>query len=128
MFPHSLKRIGLLFFFAASLTACDKPGPAESAGKSIDQAATEVGKKTSDVANQVKKQVSDSEITGKVKAAILNEPGLDSLKIAVDTVNGTVTLNGTVGSSEQSDKAKSVAASVDGVQSVVNRLTTVAAQ
>lgn len=132
--PYPLLAISLLL--AATLSACDKPGPAESAGKTIDQTTTDVGKKMSETADKVDKKlsdagektaavISDTEITSQVKAAIFAEPGLDSLKITVDTRGGNVTLGGTVDTEAHGERAGKLAAAVSGVNNVVNRLTTV---
>jgi osmotically-inducible protein OsmY len=122
---------------AAGLIACDKPGPAETAGKKIDQAIENTGEKigaaTEMAGEKLGEQVAktsenlggamdDAEITTKVKAAIFAEPGLKTLQISVDTVNGVVTLSGSVDSQSKSDMAKALAAAVDGVTKVENRL------
>ncbi|WP_076591864.1 BON domain-containing protein [Herminiimonas arsenitoxidans] len=64
----------------------------------------------------------DSFITTKVKAAILNEPGLKVTEINVETFKGIVQLSGFVKSAADIPKATSVARSVKGVQSVKNNL------
>lgn len=64
----------------------------------------------------------DSVITTKVKAAIFNDPDLKVLQISVDTYKNVVDLSGEVGSSWQVGKAADLARSVQGVQSVTNRL------
>jgi len=64
--------------------------------------------------------VDDSVVTGKVKAAILNEPSLSSAEINVETFKGVVQLSGFVNSKADIDKAMSVARSVKGVVSVKN--------
>jgi hypothetical protein len=66
---------------------------------------------------------SDAAITGKVKAAVMAEPGIRSLKIDVDTKDGVVTLNGKIDSQQHKDRAMQIAQNVDGVKSVVNNLT-----
>ena len=117
----------------AGLTACDKPGPAETAGKKIDQTADEAGRKmreaTDKIAVKMAEQsekagvvIDDAEITAKVKAAIFAEPGLKTLQISVDTVKGVVTLSGSVNSQSSSDMAKALASAVAGVKGVENRL------
>lgn len=115
------------------LTACDKPGPAETAGKKIDQTAENAGKKigeatdnaTLKMAEQSHKAgvaVDDAEITAKVKAAIFAEPGLKTLQISVDTVKGVVTLSGSVDTQQNSNSAKALAGAVAGVTDVENKL------
>ncbi|MDI1279701.1 BON domain-containing protein [Methylobacter sp.] len=64
--------------------------------------------------------VDDSVITTKVKAAILNEPGLSSAEINVETFKGEVQLSGFVTSRADINKAVAVARSVKGVHSVKN--------
>ena len=64
--------------------------------------------------------VDDSVITSKVKAAILNEPGLSSAEINVETFKGVVQLSGFVNSRADINRAVSVARGVGGVKSVKN--------
>jgi len=64
----------------------------------------------------------DTAITGKVKAAIIAEPGLKSLDINVDTKDATVTLSGSVDSTKLRERAKQIAASTPGVRGVVDNL------
>ena len=122
-----------------ALLACEKPGPAENAGKKLDQASESVGRTASDTAAKAEKTmqeqgartaaaISDTEITGRVKAAILAEPGLKTLEISVDTVKGMVTLTGTADSQASSDRARTLAAAVPGVSDVANRLKLAAAK
>jgi hyperosmotically inducible protein len=65
---------------------------------------------------------SDSALTAKVKAALLEDPGLKSLAVSVTTYRSEVLLSGFVNSQEQIQKAVSVARGVEGVQSVKNEL------
>lgn len=141
----NLQLIGIALLLAAGLAACDsKPGPAESAGKKIDQTANEASQKIDRTASEVSKKIGetvdkvgeklgeqsaktgaaidDAEITTKVKAAIFSEPGLKTLQISVDTVKGVVTLSGSVDSPANSERAKGLAAAVTGVKEVDNRL------
>jgi osmotically-inducible protein OsmY len=64
----------------------------------------------------------DTQITAKVKTALLNAPGLQSMKITVDTEKGKVTLSGSANSQVNADKAVKVAEAVEGVQSVKSKL------
>ena len=129
----NLKLIGISTLLLVGLSACDKPGPAETAGRKIDQAADDAGQKlgeaTDKVAVKMAEQsekagvaIDDAEITTKVKAAIFAEPGLKTLQISVDTVNGVVTLTGSVDSQANSDRAEALAGAVAGVSQVENRL------
>ena len=62
--------------------------------------------------------VDDTVITSKVKAAILEEPGLKSAEINVETFKGAVQLSGFVSSRASIDKAVALARGVRGVKSV----------
>ena len=64
--------------------------------------------------------VDDTVITTKVKAAILEEPGLKSAEINVETFKGTVQLSGFVSSQSSIQKAVEVARGVKGVKAVKN--------
>jgi osmotically-inducible protein OsmY len=130
---ESCKLIGISMLLVVGLGACGQPGPAETAGKKIDQTANDAGKKMGEAADKVGEKLSeqsaktgvaidDSEITAKVKAAIFAEPGLKTLQISVDTVKGVVTLSGSVDSKLSSDMAKKLAGAVAGVKEVDNRL------
>lgn len=66
--------------------------------------------------------VDDSVITTKVKSAILNEPGLNSAEINVETFKGVVQLSGFVTSSADINRAVVVARGVAGVKSVKNAM------
>ena len=130
---NNFKFIGMSILFVAGLAACDKPGPAETAGRKIDQTADEASKKMGKCHDKAGEKmgeqreaagaaIDDAEITAKVKAAIFAESGLKSLQISVDTVKGVVTLSGSVDSMSNSDKAKTLASAVAGVKDVENRL------
>jgi len=62
--------------------------------------------------------VDDTVITSKVKAAILEEPGLKSAEINVETFKGVVQLSGFVSSRASINKAVEIAHGVRGVKSV----------
>lgn len=130
---EKFRLIGISMLFAVGLAACDKPGPAETAGKKIDQTVDDAGKRIGEAADKVGEKmgeqgmkttvaINDAEITAKVKAAIFAEPGLKTLQISVDTVKGVVTLSGSVDSQSSSDRVKGLAGAVAGVKEVENRL------
>lgn len=127
--------IGVSMLLAIGLAACDNPGPAESAGKKIDQTANQAGQKINEAADKVGEElgeqgmktgiaIEDAEITAKIKATIFAEPGLKTLQISVDTIKGIVTLTGSVDSQANSDRARALAGAVAGVQHVENLLVT----
>ena len=130
---ENFKLIGFSMLFVVGLTACNKPGPAETAGKKIDQTVGEAGKKIGEAADKVVEKlgeqgekasvtIDDAEITTKVKTAIFAEPGLKTLQISVNTVKGAVTLSGSVDSLPSSDRAGVLAGAVAGVKEDKNRL------
>lgn len=130
---QKLNAVLLSLFLAAGLQACDKAGTAESAGKTIDQKLDEAGNKIEKVSNDVVDAMSekgdqagvaidDTSITTQIKTAFLAEKGMRSLQISVKTVNGVVTLSGSVATQANSDMAKAMAASVKGVRLVKNEL------
>jgi osmotically-inducible protein OsmY len=100
-------------------TTVEPRGTAERAGERIDQSTAGMKREGEKVGNNM----SDAAITAKVKTAIIAEPGLKALQIDVDTVNGVVTLKGTVDSPELMENARQVALTVEGVKSVNNQLT-----
>jgi osmotically-inducible protein OsmY len=127
------KFAAISLLLATALAACDKPGPAETAGKKIDQtadsaairmgqAANKVGEKLDEQSAKTGAAMGDAEITAKVKASIFAEPGLRTLQISVDTLKGMVTLTGSADSPQSSNRAKELAAAVAGVKGVDNRV------
>lgn len=130
---NSFKAVFASMMIVSGLVACDKPGTAETAGKKIDQATENVSAAVSNSADKASttiaaqgkvagQAIDDTEITAKIKAALLNEPGLASLKITVDTIKGAVTLSGSVNSQDKADKAIKLSKSIDGVNSVNSKL------
>ena len=134
--PHAL--LLALALVTLSLTACQKPGPAEEAGRKIDEATDQASRtvhqnleraKTSTQADiqHVDTAVSDADITAKVKLALMMRDGLNSLTISVTTQAGVVSLSGSVASAAQSQLAQELALAVDDVTQVNNQLTVVSA-
>jgi len=130
---ENFKLLGISMLLVAALAACDKPGPAETAGKKLDDATNSVGMKIEETVDKVGEKLSeksdkagvamdDAEITAKVKNAIYSEPGLKTLRISVDTVKGVVTLTGSVDAQSDFDRTRSLAESVGGVREVENHL------
>ncbi len=116
------KLIWIPLLLAVGLAGCNKPGPAETAGKKIDQVTNDAEKKFGETSNSAGVAIDDAAITTKVKAAIFSEPGLQSLQIGVDTVKGVVTLTGSVDSLQNSAKVKTMAGAIAGVKGVDNKL------
>ena len=125
--------VGISLLLITGLSACNKSDTAETAGKEIDQTVNTAGQQLSSTANKVEKKldeqttkagiaIDDAAITAKIKAAFFAESGLKTLQINVITVNGVVTLSGTVDTPQNSDKVKQIASAVTGVTEVENRL------
>lgn len=99
-------------------------------GQSSERSAQQPTERTESAAAEVQREAGgmadkagDTALTAKVKSAIFAEPGLKSMEIDVDTVDGIVTLTGTVDSPQHIESAKQAAQKVDGVKSVNNQLT-----
>lgn len=115
-----------------AVAGCEPPGapkadsrPAAGAPRTpaADQASSGDGRSDSGRGGSKAVQaVDDTAITAAVKAGILAEPGLKVLQIGVDTVNGIVTLSGSVEEADSVKKAAQIASGVQGVKSVDNRL------
>jgi len=123
------------------LAGCQKEGTAEKAGKKIDSAAEKAEQKIDQTTEKAKKEIEgakesvtektgtageyidDSVITAKVKAAILNDPLLNTSHIEVTTDKGVVKLSGTVDSEPSIGRAMEVAGSQKNVKSVQTDLT-----
>ncbi|NJM11953.1 MAG: BON domain-containing protein [Synechococcaceae cyanobacterium SM1_2_3] len=89
------------FFFVillASLLGCASTSKQEGTGEYVD----------------------DTVLTGKVKAAIFDDPSLSALEINVETFKGVVQLSGFVNSKDDINKAVKVTRSIKGVVSVKN--------
>ena len=133
---HHTTRYLLAALLLLGLSACHKPGPAQEAGRKLDEAAekaTEAVKKSvddaDDAAERQKEKAStameDTEITAKVKTALMQREGMKSVTISVKTRRGLVTLTGSVASQAQADLAKQLAQAVKGVHEVDNLLVVV---
>ena len=95
----AFRTIALLTLLVLGATACQSM-TGKSAGTNID----------------------DTTITASVKAKLVADKAANLTRVDVDTNNGTVYLNGTVGSAEQKAKAEQLAWQATGVKSVVNNL------
>jgi hypothetical protein len=109
---------------AGHLAGCDRPADDGRTSKPppITSAPdTAPGARPSNpTAGQV---IDDAAITAKVKTALLAEKGVSGTDINVDTAQGTVTLSGRVSEASQIERAGQVAKEVEGVKTVLNKLT-----
>lgn len=113
----------------AGVAGCEKPGPAETAGKKMDMAIDKLGEKVDQTAQVARLEtgkaaqaIDDASITAAIKAGILAEPGLKVLNIEVDTTAGVVTLTGSADSAQSVERAAEIAGKIPGVKWVDNRL------
>lgn len=64
--------------------------------------------------------IDDASITTKVKAAFVKDDTVKAREVSVETFKGVVQLSGFVNTAEEKARAGSIAAGVNGVQSVKN--------
>lgn len=95
-FATAIALLGLV----GTVVACSSTPRQESTGEYVDSAA----------------------ITAKVKTALLNEPGLKSTQISVETFKDMVQLSGFVDSADNKSRAGEIVRNVQGVRSVKNDL------
>ncbi len=127
MLPNKITRIAVSLLLAFGISACEKPGTVEQAGKKVDQTFDKFENKLTEQGTKSAQVFDDAEITTRVKAEYLGEPGLKSMRIRVDTIKGVVTLTGTVDSKSNSEKAEALAKAISGVKEVNNQLITLPA-
>src|SRR5262245_19754281 len=77
---------------------------------------------TSVTAGLATAQVKDTWLTAKTKIALMTTEDLHTKSLNVDTVDGVVTLHGTVPTETEKERAAQVAKGIDGVKSVKNVL------
>jgi hypothetical protein len=130
---HSFTAVFASMMIVSGLVACDKSGPAESAGKKIDEATENVSSAISNTVDKADQsvmrktdsaveEIEDGAITAKVKMALLNDATIKSMKITITTERAIVTLTGSVENQDKIDKAVMLTKAVSGVQSVNNKL------
>lgn len=91
----------------------------ESLGEAAQQSAEKVQE---EVGPEVERLATDAAITARIKTKLTSDPELNPIRIDVDTVNGQVTLTGTVPSEAEKQEAGDLARSTKGVKSVENLL------
>jgi hyperosmotically inducible periplasmic protein len=99
--------------------------PAATSGEIKDD-AREIGRDAKETvgnaADRAGEAISDAAITTAVKSKFLADTSTPGLKIDVDTKDGIVTLNGTVRSKAEVDRAMTLARETNGVKRVVSNL------
>lgn len=135
IFPFALAAIAI----AVAMVACDRPGTRAAAPASEKLAAqtsvpaaeqprdARTFENTAGGASSAPRYasadaVSDTVISGKIKAAVLTDPGMTGADVSVNTDHGAVTLTGRVKSQEQTAIASAHAQRQDGVMRVDNHL------
>lgn len=125
---------------AALIAACDRPGDANAvrttdaplasaeqhakdAGANMREAGRDAAQATGKAMDSAGDKVKDAAITAAVNAQLAADPELSSLRVDVDTVDGKVMLRGKAPDAKSREHASSLAARVDGVVAVDNRLT-----
>jgi osmotically-inducible protein OsmY len=95
---------------------------ANNAAAAANNAAAAAGAAANNAADKAGDALSDSALTGKVKAALLADAEVKGTDINVETNKGDVMLSGFVESQAQIDKAATLAKNIDGVKQVSNKL------
>jgi hypothetical protein len=126
--PSSIMTTALL---ALALSGCGQEPPPNPAVKVVpvpalpvtpEPAKAEPAKPSAEAA----RAAADKALAGRVKAALTAERALNAHGIDVVVRNGTVTLYGTAETRMRREMAEKIAARVDGVKSVENKLAIVA--
>jgi hyperosmotically inducible periplasmic protein len=106
----------------ASEAAREARQEAREATEEAKQLGREARTKVGDAAERTGVALTDAAITTAVKGKFLADRAVSGLKIDVDTKDGVVTLNGTVATRSEADRAASLARESDGVKGVVSNL------
>jgi hypothetical protein len=86
-------------------------------------AGAAIGEKVATGANQAEHALANGALTAKIKSKMALDDSVKALDINVDTVNGVVTLTGTVHSEAERTRALQLARETAGVTTVTDRLT-----
>lgn len=86
------------------------------------EAGAAIGDKVATGANAAQKALTSASVTGKIKAKMALDDTIKAAAIDVDTVDGVVTLSGTVKSEAQRTRALQLARETAGVTAVTDRL------
>lgn len=99
----------------SNLTTEDIKDEIARTGRIVRRKAEDAGAAIADVAT-------DARVTATIKAKLLKDGDLSTLKISVSSANGLVTLSGTASSPEHIKKAIQLALETDGVHKVVSTI------
>jgi len=92
-------------------------------GKESKEGLDKLGEKTKEGLDDLGDKTQDATITAAVKLKFAGDDVVKASNIDVDTTNGQVTLNGTVSTKQEEQKAIQLAKTVDGVTNVRSNLT-----
>lgn len=130
--PQNLACILAATLLAFAVSGCGREPPPKPVVKAVpvpaapavdqDAAKAEAAKRAAEAA----RAAADRELAGRVKAALVAERSLNAHGIDVTVKDGAVTLFGTAETRVRRDMAEKIAARVDGVKSVENKLAIVA--
>lgn len=101
---------------------------AATAGRDFDiddrarQEGREAAERAREIGRDVTRAAGDAGITAAVKSKFLADDTVKGLRIDVDTSNGVVTLNGTVSSRAEADRAMMLARNTEGVTQVIDNM------
>lgn len=93
-----------------------------AAGATLNIAAADPADEPQPHSDSIGAAITDTAVTAKVKAKLLDDTRLKNSHISVTTTNGAVTLTGSAPSSGAADVAKELAASVEGAKFVDNQI------
>lgn len=117
---------------ALTLAACDSKPGADNPAKTFESLVENAGRNSGPMAPAAGTAAttsssvgSDAALAARVKAALSTDPGLRSIKVAVNADNGVITLSGTADTPAKSNQAETVALQVEGVRSVKNEMVVV---
>ena len=126
LFPLAASAVAL----CVAVTACDRPVTREAAS-AVPQPPASFAERPSPEATHApaavpasppREALTDTAITGKIKTAILSDPGMAGADVSVNTDRGVVMLAGVVKTPEQTAIASAHAQRQDGVMRVDNHL------
>lgn len=95
---------------------------AERTGNAVENAAERTGDAIGNATDRAGAAIDDAAVTARVNAELAKDPDLSALRIDVDTEAGKVVLKGSAPDAASRDRATQIAARVDGVKGVDNRL------
>ena len=85
--------------------------------------AADIGEKVAQGANRAQRAAAEAALTAKIKSKMALDDSIETASIDIDTQGTVVTLNGSVRSQSERQRALQLARETDGVTSVVDRLT-----